>query len=119
MHPSAPRPEIAVTDFLVQFLSRLAVVLPIVLVLAAALWWVFNRRRFAAHPPAFSASDMRTWPLGFALVDGAVFAATFALLSAWMAQSQLSAGIAGGLAALVAMGLMPWLAARYLPPSGK
>ena len=36
-----------------------------------------------------------------------------ALLSAWMADSQFSAGVAGGLAAVVAMGVMPWLAARY------
>ena len=55
---------------------------------------------------------MRTWSLRFALLDGAVFAITFALLSAWMADSEFSAGVAGGVAALVAMGLVPWLAAR-------
>ena len=106
-------------DFLLQFLSRLAVMLPVVLVLAVILWWLLNRRRFAAGAPPFNPSDMRTWPLRFALLDGTVFAVTFALLSAWMADSEFSAGVAGGLAALVAMGLMPWLATRYLPPSGK
>lgn len=106
-------------EFVVQFLSRLGVMLPVVVVLAVVLWWLFNRRRFAAGAPVFNPSDIRTWPLGFALLDGTVFAATFALLSTWMAESQFSAGVAGGLAALVAMGLMPWLAARYLRPSGK
>jgi hypothetical protein len=106
-------------DFLVQFLNRLAVMLPVVVVLAVVLWWVFNRRRFAAGAPVFNPSDIRTWPLGFALLDGTVFAGTFALLSAWMAGSEFSAGVAGGIAALVAMGLVPWLAARYLRPSGK
>jgi hypothetical protein len=62
---------------------------------------------------------MRTWPLRFALLDGTVFAVTFALLSALMTESQFSAGIAGGLAALVAMGLLPRLAAWFLKPSGK
>jgi hypothetical protein len=67
----------------------------------------------------FNPSDIRTWPLGFALLDGTVFAGTFALLSTWIAGSEFSAGVAGGVAALVAMGLVPWLATRYLRPSGK
>jgi hypothetical protein len=62
---------------------------------------------------------MRTWPLRFALLDEAAFAVTFALLSTWMADSQFSTGIAGGLAALVAMGVMPWLAVRYPRLSSK
>lgn len=106
-------------DFLAQFLSRLAVMLPIVVVLAVILWWLLNRRRLAAGAPPFNPSDMRTWPLRFALLDGAAFAVTFALLSTWMAEGEFSAGVAGGVAALVAMGLVPWLATRYLRPSGK
>ena len=47
-------------DFLLQFLSRLAVMLPVVLVLAVILWWIFNKRRFAAGAPVFSPSDIRT-----------------------------------------------------------
>jgi hypothetical protein len=103
---------IAMLELLIAFLSRLAVMLPVVLVLVLLLWFAFNRRQFTAKAPPFSPSDMRSWPLRFALLDGAVFATFFALLSAWMAESEFSAGVAGGLAALIAMGLLPWLAAR-------
>ncbi len=106
-------------NFLVQFLSRLAVMLPVVLILVAVVWLIFNRRRLANSAPSFSPSDLRTWSIRFALLDGTVFAVVFALLSAWMADSQLSAGVAGGLAAVVAVGVMPWLAARYPRPSNK
>jgi hypothetical protein len=110
---------IAMPDFLFEFLGRLAVMLPVILILVVVLWLVFNRRRHNTFVPAFSPSDMRTWSLRFALVDGAVFGLTFALLSAWMADSQFSAGVAGGLAALVAMGLVPWLATRFTKLSNK
>jgi|ERR1700704_921098 hypothetical protein len=111
--------EIAMPDFLAQFLGRLAVMVPVILLFVVVLWFVFNRRRLAAGAASFSPSDMRTWPLRFALLDGAAFAVTFALLSTWMADSQFSTGIAGGLAALVAMGVMPWLAVRYPRLSSK
>jgi len=110
---------ITMPDFLFEFLGRVAVMLPVVLILVVVLWLIFNRRRHDTFAPAFSPSDMRTWSLRFALLDGAVFAVIFALLSALMADSQFSAGVAGGLAALVAMGLMPWLATRYAKPSNK
>lgn len=106
-------------DFLFEFLGRLAIMLPLAILLAVVLWLIFNRRRHNALAPAFSPSDMRTWSLRFALLDGAVFAATFALLSTWMADSQFSAGVAGGLAGLVAMGVVPWLASRYPKLSNK
>jgi hypothetical protein len=110
---------IAMTDFLVQFLSRLAVMLPVVLLLAAVLWLIFNRRRLADGATSFNPSDIRTWSMRFALLDGSVFAIVFAFLSASLAKSQLSAGVAGGGAALVAMGVVPWLAARYSGLSNK
>jgi hypothetical protein len=106
-------------DILFEFLGRVAVMLPVVLILVVVLWLIFNRRRHGTFAPAFTPSDMRTWSLRFALLDGAVFAVTFALLSALMADSQFSAGVAGGLAALVAMGLMPWLATRYAKPTNR
>ena len=106
-------------DFLVQFLSRLAVMLPVILLLVAVVWLIFSRRRFSAGTPSFNPSNLRTWSIRFALVDGAVFAIVFALVSASMADSQLSAGLAGGLAALVAIGVMPRLAVRYPQLSGQ
>lgn len=108
---------IAMPDFLVQFLGRLAVMLPVILLLVAVLWLIFNRRRRATSNPAFSPSDMRPWSLRFALLDGVVFALIFAVLSTWLSDSQFSPGIAGGIAAVVAMGVMPWLAARYRRPT--
>jgi hypothetical protein len=114
-----PYPVIAMPDLLVEFFGRIAVMLPVILILVVVLWLIFNRRRHDTLAPSFSPSDMRTWSLRFALFDGAVFAVTFALLSAWMADSQFSAGVAGGLAALVAMGLVPWLATGYAKLSNK
>jgi hypothetical protein len=108
-----PYPVIVMPDFLVEFIGRIAIMLPVILILVVILWLIFNRRRHGPLAPSFNPSDMRTWSLPFAQFDGAVFAVTFALLSAWMADSQFSAGVAGGLAALVAMGLVPWLATRY------
>jgi len=93
--------------------------LPVILILVVILWVIFNRRRHGPVAPSFSPSDMRTWSLRFALFDGTAFAVAFALFSAWMADSQFSAGVAGGLAALVAMGLMPWLATQYAKLSNK
>jgi hypothetical protein len=103
-------------EFLLEFLARLAVMLPVVLLLASGLWLIFNRRRRAQ---IYSPHDLRTWSLRFALLGGAVFATTFALFSTVMADSQFSAGVAGGLAALVAVGVLPWLATRYWRLSGK
>ena len=100
-------------EWLAQFSARLAVMLPVILALTAVLWLIFNRRRFAGGAPAFNPSDMRTWPLRFALLDGAVFAVSFALASTLMADSTFSAGVSGGLAAIVAMAIVPWVAARY------
>ncbi len=100
------------TDLLVQFVSRLAVMLPTIALLAAVLWLIFNRRHFAAAAASFSSSDLPTWPLRFAVLDGCVFAIVFAIVSALMADSQFGAGVAGGLAAIVAIGVVPWLANR-------
>ena len=110
---------ITMPDFLAHFLSRLAIMLPVILLLVGGLWLTFNRRRLATRTPSFNPSDMRTWSLRFTLLDGAVFAVAFALFSAWMADSQFSAGVAGGFAAIVAMGVLPWLAARYPRLSNK
>lgn len=101
------------SNFFADLLSRLSIMLPVVLVLSIVLWLAFNRRRFVENPPAFSAIDMRTWPLRFALLDGAAFAGSFALFSTVLAESSFSAGVSGGLAAIVAMGIMPWLANRH------
>jgi small-conductance mechanosensitive channel len=112
-------PVIAMSGFFVDFVGRLAIMFPVILVLTAVLWLMFNRRRQSASAPAFSPSDMRTWSLRFALLDGAVFAITFAVLSTWMADSAFSVRVSGGLAAIVAMAVMPWVAARYPRLSNK
>src|SRR5262249_61256739 len=114
-----PLPLIAMSDFLVEFLGRLAIMLPVILLLVALLWLMFNRSHMAGGAPSFSPSNIRTWPLRFALIDGAVFAAAFAFLSALTADTPFSAGVAGGLAAVVAMAVMPWVAAWYRRLSSK
>ena len=105
-------------DVFVDFLGRVAIMLPVILVVTGGLWLTFNRRRHAAGAPPFSPSDMRTWSFGFAMLDGATFAVSFALFSTWMADSSFSAGVSGGLAAIVALAVLPWAATRYARSSG-
>lgn len=99
-------------EFLIQFASRLAVMVPVILLVAWLAWITLTRLGYATPGAPFNAADMRTWPLRFALVDAAIFATVFAAVSAALAGNELSAGVAGGVSALVAIGLVPWLAAR-------
>jgi hypothetical protein len=110
----SPTPEEdAMPDFLAQFLLRLCVMLPVILGLVATIWWVLRKRGVVKEGAVIDASDMRTWSLRFALADAAVFALIYALASAWMGEGDWSAGVAGGISAVVAIGVFPRLAARF------
>jgi hypothetical protein len=100
-------------DFLVQVLMRLGVMLPVILIVVGSIWFVLKKRGVVKSGVPVDAADMRTWPLGFALADAAVFALIYAVVSAWMGQGDWSAGVAGGISAIVAIGIFPRLAARF------
>jgi hydrogenase/urease accessory protein HupE len=100
-------------NFLLQFAARLALMVPVVMIAAALLW--YGVRAFGAKgaQQSFNLRDMRTWPLKFALADAALFGATFALVAALLPESDWAVAIGGGVAALVAIAIGPWLLARF------
>ena len=101
-------------DYLYEFAIRAAVMLPVIVVMAALAWVAL--KRFGAMTPGapFNAADMRTWPLGFALTDAAIFGIVFAGIAAWMGEGEWTGAVGAGVAALVAIGLAPRLAERVL-----
>lgn len=101
-------------DFFVQFGSRLAVMLPAVLLTVALAWFLFRKTGVIKSGAPFSAGDMRTWPFSFALIDAAIFTVIFAAISASMTESATSSAVAGGAAALFGVAIVPGLAARIL-----
>jgi hydrogenase/urease accessory protein HupE len=100
-------------DFLAEFLLRLGVMLPVILIVVAAIWFALKTRGGVKQGVPIDPADMRTWSLGFALADAAVFALIYALVSAWIGQGDWSAAVAGGVSAVVALGVFPRLAARF------
>ena len=101
------------SDFAYQVLIRLAVMLPTILIVAT-LVWVLSRKFGAVAPDApLDPKNMRTWPLSFVLADAALFAVIFAFVAAWMGEGDWSAAIAGGVAAIVAIGLGPFFVKRF------
>ena len=86
-------------DFLAEFLLRLGVMLLVILIVVAAIWFALKTRGGVKQGVPIDPADMRTWSLGFALADAAVFALIYALVSAWIGQG----------------GAPPWRAA--CPPS--
>ena len=100
-------------DFAYQVLIRLAVMLPTILITATLVWFLF--RKFGAVTPAapLNPRDMRSWPLRYVLADLALFAVVFALVVVWIGEGEWSAAIAGGVAAMIAIGFGPPLVARF------
>lgn len=99
-------------DLAYQFLIRLSVMLPTVLITAALIWALFRRFGGAAVPTALNPRDMRSWPLGYVLADAAAFAVVFALVVVGLGEGEWSPAIAGGIAAVIAVGLGPYFVAR-------
>ena len=94
-------------DFAYQVLIRLAVMLPTILITATLVWFLF--RKFGAVTPAapLNPRDMRSWPLRYVLADSALFAVVL------IGEGEWSAAIAGGVAAMIAIGFGPPLVARF------
>jgi hypothetical protein len=97
-------------DLIVQVALRLAVLLPVML-LVAVLAWV-KQLGFIKRSALFSAADMRA--PGFLLIDAAIFALIFALISVLMSEGPYSAAVAVGISVLLTLGNALRLAARIL-----
>jgi hypothetical protein len=96
-------------DFLHEVLIRLSVMLPAVLIASALLWYVFRLLGIVRKGAPVDPRDMRTWPLRFALADATLFAITFAVVIVFIGESQLNVAVAGGVAAIAAVGLGPFI----------
>ena len=105
------------TEFFAQWFARASVMLPVVIIMAAACWLVLNKMGVMRLSVPLNGSDMRTWPFYFALGDATVFALTFSAVAAWMGDSPAGSAVAGGAAAIVALGVA-WLAAGRSAPPG-
>ncbi len=100
------------SDFPLQFAARLAVMLPVIMLVVAFAWLAMRRFGRITPDAPFNIADMRTWPLGFALTDAAIYAVVFAAISALMSGNDMSAAVAAGVSAIVAIGLAPKLMQR-------
>ena len=100
-------------DLAYQFLIRLAVMLPTILIVASLLWFLVRKFGAVAAGAPLDPRNMRTWPLSFMLADMALFAVIFAFVAAWMGESDWSSTVAGGVAALIAVGLGPLFVKRF------
>lgn len=100
------------SDFLFQLSIRLAVMVPAVVIAAAALWYAVKAFG-SGRTEAFNPRDMRTWPLKFALADAVLFGATFAVVVVLMGDNEWAPAVGGGVSALVAIGGGPFLLARF------
>ena len=94
-------------DFAYGFLARSAVIIPILVAVSAGLWLALNKFGVMRSDAPFNASDMRTWPLAYAVGDAALFGLIFAAVSAALGEGQLSIVISAGAAALIALGPLP------------
>jgi hypothetical protein len=100
-------------DLAYQFLIRLAVMLPTILIVASLLWLLLRKYGVVAPGAPLEPRNMRTWPLSFVLADAALFAVIFDFVAAWMGEGDWTAGVAGGVAALIAIGLGPLFVKRF------
>jgi hypothetical protein len=109
----ARQPEdIAMLDYAFGFLARGAVMIPTILLVSAGLWMMLKKFGVLRLEEPFTASDMRTWPLSYALGEAAIFAVVFAAIAAALGNNQGSIAIGAGVASLIALGIVPALFAR-------
>lgn len=99
-------------DLLYQFLIRLGVMLPTILIFTWLIWLVFKKLGAVTPGVPIEPSNLRTWPLSYLLADAALFAVVFAFVAAWLGEGEWTAAIAGGIAALIAVGLGPLFVKR-------
>ena len=100
-------------DFAYGFLARSAVMIPTLIAVSAGVWLVLTKLGVMHSNAPFNASDMRTWPLAYTIGDAALFGLIFAAISAAIGDGQLSAAIGAGTVALITLGPVPAMLARF------
>lgn len=96
------------TAHLIEFLTKSAAMLPVMLFTGAACWWLGRKTGLIDPGRPFNASDLRTWPFVFTMVIFVVFALVHAAASTWIGPD-----LAAALGAFVSIGLAPPLIARF------
>lgn len=99
-------------DFASGFLARSAVMIPAILIVSAGLWMMMKKLGVMHLDEPFNPSDMRTWPLSWALADGALFGLVFAAIAAALGDNEGTVAIGAGAASLITLGAVPALFVR-------
>ncbi len=94
-------------DFAFGFLIRAAVMLPALMIATAGIWLAMKKLGFVRLDQPFDKSDMRTWPLSYAMRDSVIFGLVFAAAVALLGNAELSAAAATLMAAFA--GAIPTL----------
>lgn len=100
-------------DVVHAFLVRSAVIVPVVMIASFGAWIILRNLQLMRLDDPFDAADMRTWPLACAMADAAVFGVVFSAIVAALGDGQLTAALGGGGGALVALGAVPLLLAKW------
>jgi hypothetical protein len=90
-----------------EYLLKLAVMAATLWIAVVVAWWIMREAGWLRADAGFNALDMRTWTLGFMLLDAAAFAFTFATASTWLDPAYCAA-----IAAVVAVSIVPIIASR-------
>ncbi|WP_041321176.1 hypothetical protein [Hyphomicrobium denitrificans] len=100
-------------DFAHGFLMRSAVMVPALMIVSIGAWSALRKLQMMRLDEPFDAADMRTWPLAYAMADAAIFGLVFSAIVSALGDGQLTAAVGGGGAALVAIGAVPLLIAKW------
>jgi hypothetical protein len=100
-------------EFAYAFLTRCAVIVPLMMIVTAASWAAFRKFDVMRLDEPFNAGDMRTWPLGYAMGNAAVFGFAFLAIVSVLGEGQLAVAASAGAAAFIAIGAVPLLLARF------
>lgn len=100
-------------EFARGFLMRSAVMVPTIMIVSIGAWTILHRLEMMRPDEPFDAGDMRTWPLIYAIGDAAIFGVVFAAIVSVLGDGQLAVAAGGSGAAVVAIGAVPLLIAKW------
>jgi hypothetical protein len=95
-------------------LVRAAALIAIMVVLTACTWLALKKLGLMHLDQPFTRTDLRTWPLSFALVDAVIYATIFAGLHAALGEDAIAAGASAAAAALICLQAIPAIIERRL-----
>jgi hypothetical protein len=92
-------------EFAYGLLTRCVVIVPLLMIVTAATWATLRKFGLMRLSEPFNAGDMRTWTLGYAMGDAAIFGFAFLAIASILGEGQLAA-------AFIAIGAAPLFLAR-------